>query len=139
MQMSQYLRHYPLTWLVIVIILILSFMPIPETPLSDVAFIDKWTHIAMYAGLAGTIWFEHLRLHGLRFAPQPHGLRRVELHICRLFVGALLLPTLLGGVIEVLQENCTNHVRSGDWLDFAADALGALIAWTLFFLLVRKK
>lgn len=129
--MFYYLRHYPLTWLVFAVVIFLSFMPVPETPLSDVAFIDKWTHVLMYLGQAGIIWFEYYRNHGLRFAPKPHGLRRSELSFAKLLVYAVLFPILLGGVIEVLQENCTNHMRSGDWLDFYADAVGVLLAWLL--------
>ena len=64
-----YFKHYPFTWFIFAIVMILSFMPVPETPLSDVAFIDKWTHIVMYFGQAGAIWLDHLRLHGLRFRP----------------------------------------------------------------------
>ena len=123
------MKKYPLSWFIFLVIVILSLMPIPETPLSDVRFIDKWTHVVMYFGQAITIWYEYLRQHGLRFSPRPHGLRRQEVSRRTLGVIALAYPILLGGVLEVVQETCTHHMRSGDWLDFLADAVGALLAW----------
>lgn len=43
----------------------------------------------------------------------------------------------MGGVIEILQAYCTGGRRSGEWLDFAADALGSTIALLIGILLVR--
>ena len=129
--MKYYLRHYPFTWFIFAIVMILSFMPVPETPLSDVAFIDKWTHIVMYFGQAGAIWLDHLRVHGLRFSPIPHGLRVDELRPRRLRIGALYLPSILGGVVELGQRYCTIGMRSGDWIDWVADIVGVLIAWVV--------
>ena len=131
------MKKYPLTILVHVAICILSFMPVPETPLSDVAFIDKWTHLVMYGGLTLTIWFEYLRLHGLRLGRTLHGLRYAEVNHGRLLTVALLWPVVLGGLVEVLQENCTNHVRSGDWIDWLADAAGSVIAWLLCYVVIK--
>lgn len=132
------MRHYPLSWLVFLAIVILSLMPVPETPLNDIHFIDKWTHIVMYFGQAIVIWYEYLRQHGLRFAPRPHGLQRDSVSLRNLFVLALVYPTLLGGVLEVVQEHCTHHMRSGDWIDFLADAIGALLAWLAGRLFLRS-
>ena len=42
------LMGYPLSSVIIIGIWVLCFMDIPETPLSEVRFIDKWTHSAMY-------------------------------------------------------------------------------------------
>ena len=131
LSMSHYIKHYPFTWFIFAIVMILSFMPVPETPLSDVAFIDKWTHIVMYFGQAGAIWLDHLRLHGLRFSPIPHGLRVGELRPRRLRIGALYLPSILGGLVELGQKYCTNGLRSGDWIDWVADIVGVVIAWVL--------
>ena len=43
----------------------------------------------------------------------------------RLFAAALAAAVIMGGVIELMQETLT-ACRSGDWMDFAADAIGAL-------------
>ncbi len=42
----------------------------------------------------------------------------------------------MGGLIEVLQATCTGGMRSGDWLDFAADAVGATAGSAIGILLV---
>ena len=90
----KYLHHlitsYPVSCFYIVFIWLLCFAHVPQTPLDDVSFIDKWAHIAMYAGT----WF---------------------------------LPIVMSGVIEILQATCTGGQRSGDWLDFAANAVGATL------------
>lgn len=126
----QVIRHYPFTTFITAVVLILSLMPVPEIPeLDDVPFFDKWTHMVMYFGQAGAFWLDYLRLHGLRFNPLPHAVRRSEVSRGTLLMGALVFPVVLGGVLELLQEYCTCGMRSGDWLDWAADAFGAVVMW----------
>lgn len=133
-----YLKSYPFTWFIFVCVMVLSLMPVPEIPeLEGINFIDKWTHIVMYFGQAGAIWLDHLRRHGLRFGPMPHGLRTGEINRRHFLIGALVLPVVLGGVLEILQENCTGGMRSGDWVDWVADALGVLLMWALGQALLR--
>ena len=114
-----YIRHlvtfYPVSSLYIVFIWVLCFASIPHTPLDDVRLIDKWVHVAMYAGTCGTIWLEYLRRHA---RPNP----------LRLFLGAWLAPVAMSGLIEILQATCTGGRRSGDWLDFAANTIGVTLA-----------
>ena len=55
------LMGYPLSSVIIIGIWVLCFMDIPETPLSEVRFIDKWTHSAMYLILGLSISLEYLR------------------------------------------------------------------------------
>ncbi|MBR6482163.1 MAG: VanZ family protein, partial [Bacteroidaceae bacterium] len=47
----------------------------------------------------------------------------------------ILLPVLMSGVIELLQEYATLY-RSGDWRDLAANTLGVLMgaAWGAWWL-----
>ena len=47
------------------------------------------------------------------------------------------MPIIMGGVIELLQEYCTGGHRSGDWLDFAADATGVTLAAVIGLLILR--
>lgn len=108
-------RFYPVSSLYIVFIWVLCFASIPHTPLDDVRLIDKWVHVAMYAGTCGTIWLEYLRRH-TRISP------------ARLFAGAWLAPVAMSGLIEILQATCTGGRRSGDWLDFAANTIGVTLA-----------
>ena len=109
------LRHYPLSLLCLALVWYLSLvLDVPENPLSNVAFIDKWTHLVMYGGTCSVIWFEYLRCHE-------------QLNGWKLFLLAWLGPVLMGGLLELLQAYCTTN-RSGEWLDFWADALGVTLA-----------
>ena len=110
-----FVKHYPLSLCLVAAIWVLCFMDVPDTPLDNVAFIDKWTHLAMYGTTCAVIFAETLRAHG------PGCSRR------RLLVTAWLLPVLMSGLIEILQATCTGGRRSGEWLDFAANSAGAAI------------
>ena len=118
------LMGYPLSSVIIIGIWVLCFMDIPETPLSEVRFIDKWTHSAMYLILGLSISLEYLRTK-----------RRGSYRTLVLWAG--LMPAVMGGLIEILQANCTGGRRSGEWLDFLADATGTVTALAIGILLVR--
>ena len=112
----QFITKYPCSVACIALIWILSFVPFfPETPLDDVQFIDKWTHLVMYGGTCSVIWIEYLRRHS-------------TLDKGKLFRWAWLAPIIMSGIIELLQEHCTNHTRSGEWLDFLANSTGVTLA-----------
>jgi VanZ family protein len=112
--MIQYLRKYPLSVLVILVIFYLSFFTPPKTDLDEVPNIDKLVHTCMYGGLCFMIWLEYLRSHR-------------SLDRARLTLWAVLAPIAMSGLIELLQAYATT-TRSGDWLDFVANSLGALLA-----------
>ncbi len=108
-------RSYPFSLLCIVVVWTLSLLPFfPETPLDDVPFVDKWTHLVMYGGTCSVIWAEYWRNHQRAASG-------------KLFVWAWLAPVLMSGLLELLQAYCTT-TRNGDWLDFAANSLGATLA-----------
>ncbi|WP_207153157.1 VanZ family protein [Prevotella herbatica] len=109
---------HPFSSLCVLIIWILCFIPIPETPLDKISMIDKWTHIVMYGGTCGVIWLEHLAKY-----------KRVKWN--KIIIWALLAPILMGGLIEILQKYCTGGMRSGEWLDFAADTIGVGLAFII--------
>ena len=114
-KLIQIVRKYPLSTCCIILIWILSFVPFfPETPLDDVMFIDKWTHLVMYGGTCFMIWTEYLRKH-------------TSLDKGKLFCWAWLAPIIMSGMIELLQEYCTT-TRSGEWFDFAANSTGVTLA-----------
>lgn len=119
------LRKYPLTVVLYIIVMYLSFFTPPKVDLGDVRFIDKWTHIVMYAGTCGVTWIEYLRNHN-------YSLQKVKL-----FLLAWLLPVVFSGIIELMQEYCTGGRRSGDWIDLAANAVGVSLAAGFGLLLAR--
>lgn len=111
----QSVRKYPLSVVLFLVIWYLSFFTPPQTRLDDVQFIDKWVHIIMYGGTCTVLWIEYLRRHD-------------RLYAVSLSLLAWAAPILMSGLIEILQENCTGGRRSGDWLDFAANATGVTLA-----------
>jgi hypothetical protein len=109
-------KRYPFSDVFILAIWILSLVPFfPETPLDNVRFIDKWVHFVMYGGTFTILWIEYTVKHN---KPDYE----------KLFFWAWLMPIIMSGIIELLQEYCTGGHRSGDWLDFAANATGVTIA-----------
>ena len=120
------LTKYPFSCIIVIGTWILCFMTIPETPLSSVRFIDKWTHSLIYLVLGISISLEYLR-------NTKHASPKF------IVVWVWLIPIIMGGLIEVLQSYCTNGNRSGEWLDFFADAIGSTIAVLIGILLVRYR
>ena len=114
--MLYFIKKYPLSLLVILAVIYLSFFRPPSTDLGTIPGFDKVVHVGMYFGMSGMLWLEFLRAHRRERAPLWHA-----------WVGALLCPVLFSGVVELLQAYCTTY-RGGDWLDFAANAAGALLA-----------
>ena len=112
--MYNILKSYPLSVLSVVVIWVLCLIPIPETPLSDIRMIDKWTHFVLYGGLCAVVWAEYGRQHA-----RP--LNR------RAWIYTLLLPVIMGGLIEIVQATCTGGNRSGDIMDWAADNIGVVL------------
>lgn len=122
----RFLRAYPLTILFLLVIWYLCFMDVPETPLQNVALIDKWTHCALYLVLGLLFSFEFLRT-------------RPKASFLRLLLWIWLFPVCMGGLIELLQAYCTGGRRSGEWMDFVADAMGSTIAFLICTLWARRR
>ena len=118
-------KRYPLTTVCVIVIWVLCLMPIPETPLSHVRLIDKWTHLVMYGGLCTVVWAEQLKYYHKLAWP-------------RAVAGGILVPVLMGGLIEIVQAYCTGGRRSGDWMDWAADSIGVAIGAVIGILLAAR-
>jgi hypothetical protein len=122
-RMLYYLKKYPLTWLTIFAIIYLSFFKPPQTDMETIPGIDKLVHTCMYGGLCFLLWIEYLRIH-----------RKIDHR--RMLIGGILLPVTLSGIIELLQAYATEH-RGGDWLDFAANSLGVVLATLVGYYILR--
>lgn len=109
-----YFRRYPITFLLALAIVLLSLLPIPDVRMAvEVPLVDKWTHMVMYGVLTLVIWLEYIRAHR-----QMRGLRLLLL--------AFLAPIAMGGALELMQAYLTT-CRSGEWLDFVANSIGAVV------------
>lgn len=119
--------YYPFSLLIALGIWVVCMIPIPETPLDNVRFIDKWTHFVMYGTLTSCIWIEYTLRHD---------------HVAwqRLLVGGMLLPILMGGIVELAQAYLTT-CRSGDWLDALCNSLGVLLGVVIgrIFMSIKRK
>lgn len=139
--MRKLLRHYPLSLFIALVIWVLCLIPIPETPLSHVRLIDKWTHIAMYLVFTLSLWLESI--YGSHYPwlnEKRH--QEAERSLMPLYVSFIyffLIPSLMGGLIELAQAYCTGGRRSGDWLDWLADTIGVVLATILGTIVWRIK
>ena len=114
--MLYFLRKYPVSCLILLAVVYLSFFRTPDTELGKIPHMDKVVHFCMYFGLSGMLWVEFFRARRTTGAPWWHA-----------WVGAFVCPVAFSGCVELLQQFLTDY-RSGDWLDFAANAAGVLVA-----------
>lgn len=121
---KHFIGTYPITCLLILFIWFMCFGTPPATPLDNVTLIDKWVHIGMFAFLGIVMWYEYLRKH------------KVVIRT-KLIIYALIVPIIMGGLIEILQAYCTGGRRSGEFLDFVADAIGVSISFIFGVLWVK--
>ena len=114
--MLYYIKKYPVSLVIILAVIYLSFFKPPTTDLGTIPNLDKVVHICMYFGMSGMLWLEFLRAQRRDRTPMWHA-----------WVGAFVCPVLFSGAVELLQAFCTTY-RGGDWLDFAANTTGAVLA-----------
>lgn len=123
-ELTKWIRRHLISVILILVIWYLSLFTPPKTELANVRFIDKWAHLLMYGSLAFVLWMEDWRVR--KASPSmPRALA--------LYIG----PVAMSGLIELAQAYCTTD-RSGDWLDLAANAIGALAGIVLSGMLTRK-
>lgn len=104
------IKRYPFTLLFVFLIFVLCLIPVPYVPVTHETFFDKWVHMAMYLSLGIVYWTEYYRC-------------RSTLSGVPLLFAAVVGPVAMGGIIEVMQATLTTS-RSGELLDFVADAVG---------------
>lgn len=109
-----YFRRYPITFLLAFAIVLLSLLPVPDVRMTvEVPLMDKWAHMVMYGVLTLVIWLEYIRAHR-------------QMRGRRLLLLAFLAPIAMGGLLELMQAYLTT-CRSGEWLDFVANSIGAVV------------
>lgn len=107
---------YPVLWAIL--ILILSVIPAIDTPSISWMEPDKLVHVIFYIILT-------LLICRALISKKGHSSKWIIL-----FIG-LIVSVLYGGLIEIIQEQLLSW-RSGDLLDFAADAVGAVLGSLIF-------
>lgn len=112
--LTSYIKKYPFSIVVAITITIISLFPFPEVKMiEDVPLADKWTHMVMYGVLSFVIWAEYLHKHQ-------------EIRYKTLLLFGFIAPIFMGGTLELMQAYLTT-CRSGDWLDFVANSIGATL------------
>lgn len=117
--MKKYTRYLLLPVFVVLLIFtgtcLISSTSIPSVP-SGLPW-DKLVHFGMFFVLSFVNFVDYYRL----CDGKPPMFRWI--------LWGFILPVIYGGLIEILQENFFN--RSGEWLDFVADASGSAVAMFL--------
>jgi VanZ family protein len=151
--MKTILRQYPLTILLALAIWVVCLIPVPETPLNEISFIDKWTHFVMYAVLTLVLLYEYRRasrsssakaegttakadgMNGMAddmsakadgMGTKAEGTAAGNKKSNSSSAWLLLLPISQGCLVELAQAYLTT-CRSGDWFDALCNTLGVLI------------
>lgn len=125
--MLYYIKKYPVSLAIILMVIYLSFFKPPSTGLGTIPHLDKVAHVGMYFVMSGMLWLEFLRTHKRDHTPLWHA-----------WIGAFLCPVLFSGIVELLQEYCTTY-RGGDWMDFVANTTGAALASLVGYFVLRPR
>ena len=124
MNIPLYIKKYPCSCLLVLVIWVVCMIPIPETPLDEIDLIDKWTHFVMYGILTITIWWEYRRRH------------EKAKRTLRLWIGGVVCPVVMGVLVELAQAYLTT-CRSGDWVDALCNSLGVLLGVIVGLFIIR--
>lgn len=110
-------RYWPsLLTLGVILYATLDSDPIDTEPLWEIPYFDKWIHAIMMGGLVGAIAFDWERWHRPARVLTP----RVMWTIC---AGVIAF-----GAIDEVAQGLMDNGRGSEWLDFAADVVGAIVA-----------
>ena len=103
--MLYYIKKYPVSLVIILAVIYLSFFKPPTTDLGTIPNLDKVVHICMYFGMSGMLWLEFLRAHRRDRTPMWHA-----------WVGAFVCPVLFSGAVELLRHFVLPTVAAIGWI-----------------------
>lgn len=125
MRRSTVLRKYAATILLFVVIWALCLITVPEVPMDlPMTNLDKLVHALMFLAVSGVAFFDSTN----------HLKSRISM--LRILWSALIYPLIFGGSIEIVQSFTAS--RTGDWMDFLFDGVGAFCG-LLVCLIINKK
>lgn len=112
-----------------IVILILTGLPGSLLPhVKPVVGLDKVAHMLMYAAFAFLcLWGYH----------EPYA-SKGQAYQKRALLLTVVIGTAYGGLTELMQERLVTS-RTGDWFDWLADSIGALLGSYVFHLFFRQK
>lgn len=107
-------KKYPLSIIVLLAIVYLSFFKPPTVSFKTIKHLDKIVHLVMYGGFCTVLWFEYFLTHA-------------KTNVNKAFLWILVAPVVFSGVIEFAQSYLTNH-RGGELADFIFNTIGVILA-----------
>ena len=116
-------RKYPLSLVVLMVIVYLSFFKPPTISFNTVKHLDKIVHFVMYGGFCAVLWFEYFLTHS-----------KVDMR--KAFLWIIVAPLVFSGVVEFAQSYLTNY-RGGELADFIFNSIGVGFA-ALFSICVTR-
>jgi len=124
--MTNLFKDYWKSILFTLLIFYLSFAkPASFKDLNVINLTDKTAHYLVYVAYGMVLIFDFLRKNRKGYSTFA-------------FIGfCIVAPILLGGIIELVQENFFKP-RSAEWIDWLADVFGILTAWLIMLLLKGK-
>ena len=87
--------------------------------------VEKDVQILIKKKISDILCLEFLRIH-----------LKYETVLWHAWIGAVLCPIVMSGIIEILQEYCTTY-RGGDWFDFLANTCGVIAATAFAWFVLR--
>jgi len=106
------------------IILYLCFMDTEPLPKIRISNFDKFVHFVMFLTVSGVVYFENSNYF------------RRKVSLSKIIISSFFFPVVYGGLIEIGQEYLAPP-RSGDWMDFLSNVIGAF-AGLIICLLINK-
>ena len=112
------LKSYWPTLLCVAVILYATLAddPTAGADLPLIPYFDKVVHTIMFGGLAGAVAFDWQRAHR-------------QQHLSRGRMAAICAVCLLAGATDELAQATLTLVRSAEWADLGADAIGIAVAF----------
>ena len=107
------------------VILYLCFMDTEPLPKVSIINFDKFVHCCMFLTVSGIIFFENSKYF------------KKSVSIGNLVKYSFFFPTIYSGLIEIGQEYLTS-TRSGDWLDFLFDGIGAFLGLIICIMINKR-
>ena len=107
------------------IILYLCFINAQSLPKVEISNFDKFVHLLMFLTVSIVIFFENTFYF------------KEKTSLWKIFNFSFLFPAVYSGLIEIGQEYLS-PTRSGDWMDFLFDGIGAF-AGLIICLLINKR
>lgn len=108
------IRKYPLSLVVLMVIVYLSFFKPPTFSFNVVKHLDKIIHFVMYGGFCTVLWFEYFLTH-------------LKVDVKKAFFWIIVAPLVFSGVMEFAQSYLTNY-RGGELADFVFNSIGVVFA-----------